>query len=230
MVFDGYTFTILKGLQTTLWVSLTSLLLALTLGVICATMRMSAHRWMNGIAALYSTVIRGVPDLVLMLLLFYGGQALLNTLLEAFAYEEYIEVSAGVAGVLTMGFIFGAYMGETFRGALMAIPPGQSEAGYAYGLSSWQVFYRIRFPQMVRFALPGITNNWLVLVKTTALISIIGLQDMMYHAKRAGEASAKPFTYILIVAGLYLLLTTLSILILRAVGKRYSGGVRVAEL
>ena len=227
---DGYTIVILKGLQTTLAISIASLLLAFILGIVCAIMRMSPNRWMNQIATVYSTVIRGVPDLVLMLLLFYGGQSLLNRLLEAIAYDGYIEVNASVAGILTMGFIFGAYMGETFRGALMAIPAGQSEAGYAYGMSVWQVFCRIRLPQMVRFALPGITNNWLVLVKTTALISVIGLQDMMYQAKRAAEATAKPFSYILIAAGLYLLLTTLSIIILRAIGKRYSIGVKVAEL
>jgi His/Glu/Gln/Arg/opine family amino acid ABC transporter permease subunit len=230
MMLEGYTLTILKGMQVTLMMSLFSLLLALALGMLCAMMRLSTHRWMNGIAAIYSTVIRGVPDLVLMLLLFYGGQSLINIMLEAVTYEGYVEVSAGIAGVLTVGLIFGAYMGETFRGALMAIPLGQSEAAYAYGLSTWQVFSRIRLPQMVRFALPGVTNNWLVLVKTTALVSVIGLQDMMYHAKRAGDATAKPFTYIVMVAGLYLLITTLSILILRAIGKRYSAGAKVAEL
>jgi arginine/ornithine transport system permease protein len=227
---DGYIITILDGLKISLGISLAALLLALILGVICALMRLSSSRWMNFVASVYSVVIRGVPDLVLMLILFYGGQTLLNELLLAVGYEEYIEISAGVAGVLTIGFIFGAYMGETFRGALMAIPAGQTEAGLAYGMTDWQIFCRIRLPQMVRYAMPGVTNNWLVLVKTTAIISVIGLQDMMYHAKRAGEATAKPFTYILIVAGLYLLITTVSIFVLRLIAKRYAVGVRVAEL
>ncbi len=230
MEFNGYFLLILEGLQTTLFVSIASLLLALCLGILCALMSMSAHRWLRKIAIIYSTVIRGVPDLVLMLLLFYGGQSLLNWLLEAIAYEGYIEINPGVAGVLTIGFIFGAYMAEAFRGAMRAIPQGQTEAGYAYGLTAKQVLFRIRLPQMVRFALPSVTNNWLVLVKTTSLISVIGLHDMMYQAKLAADATAKPFTYILIVAGLYLLITTVSILISRAIGKCYSNGVRLAEL
>lgn len=227
---DGYTLLILEGLHTTLLVSIASLLLALCLGIICAVMLLSQNYWLKKLAGVYSTVIRGVPDLVLMLLLFYGGQSLLNQLLEAIHYEGYIEIEPAVAGVITIGFIFGAYMGEAFRGALMVIPIGQMEAGYAYGLNAWQVFCRIRFPQMVRFAMPAVTNNWLVLAKTTALMSVIGLQDMMYQAKVAADATAKPFTYILIVAGLYLLITSISIVLLRLVGKRYSSGVRLAEL
>lgn len=230
MELEGYNLLILKGLKTTLVISFAALVLALFLGIVCAVMSVSSQGWLRKTAAVYSTVIRGVPDLVLMLLLFYGGQSLLNRFLEAFAYEGYIGVDPALAGIVTIGFILGAYMGEGFRGALLAVPVGQAQAGYAYGLTSWQVFFRILLPQMIRFALPAITNNWLVLVKTTALVSVIGLQDMMYQAKVAGEATARPFTYLLMVAGLYLLITTVSIVVLRVIGKRYSNGVKIAEL
>ncbi|WP_313432151.1 ABC transporter permease subunit, partial [Pseudomonas sp.] len=135
-----------------------------------------------------------------------------------------------IAGVCTMGFIFGAYLSETFRGAFMAIPRGQAEAGAAYGMTGMQVFRRVLLPQMVRFALPGFTNNWLVLTKATALISLIGLQDMMFKAKSAADATHEPFTFFLTVAALYLTLTSVSLLILRLVEKRYSVGTRLAEL
>lgn len=230
MELEGYNLLIFKGLGTTLFISLAALLLALVLGILCAAMSVSSKGWLRKTAAVYSTVIRGVPDLVLMLLLFYGGQSLLNRFLEAIDYEGYVAIDPRVAGILTIGFILGAYMGEAFRGALLAVPVGQTQAGYAYGLTSWQVFFRILFPQMVRFALPAITNNWLVLVKTTALVSVIGLQDMMYQAKVAGEATAQPFTYLLMAAGFYLLITTVSILALKIIGKRYSTGVKIAEL
>ena len=132
--------------------------------------------------------------------------------------------------MLTIGFIFGAYLTETFRGAIMAIPAGQREAGIAYGMSQWQVFARIIFPQMVRFALPGFTNNWLVLVKSTALVSVIGLSDMMSRAGHAAGATREPFTFYLTVAALYLLITGVSNLLLGMLQKRYALGVRTASL
>ena len=102
---------------------------------------------------------------------------------------DYIDVSPFFAGIATIGFIFGAYMAETFRGAIIAVDKGQLEAARAYGMSSWQVFHRVLFPQMMRHALPGFGNNWLVLLKTTALVSIIGLEDMVKAAADAGGST-----------------------------------------
>ena len=155
---------------------------------------------------------------------------LVNRIAPSLGYTAYIDINPFVAGVFTMGFIFGAYLSETFRGAFMAIAKGQAEAGAAYGMSGAQVFLRILVPQMIRFAIPGFTNNWLVLTKATALISVVGLQDMMFKAKNAADATREPFTFYLAVAGLYLLLTSVSLLLLRAVEKRYSVGVRTAEI
>ncbi|MNP51736.1 Histidine transport system permease protein HisQ [compost metagenome] len=145
-------------------------------------------------------------------------------------YEDYIDLNPLIAGIGTLGFIFGAYLSETFRGAFLGIPKGQAEAGVAYGMSPRQVFFRIQVPQMIRLAIPGFTNNWLVLTKATALISVVGLQDMMFKAKQAADATREPFTFFLAVAALYLVLTSVSLLALKYLERRYSVGVKVAEL
>ena len=132
------------------------------------------------IASSYTTVIRGVPDLVVMLLVFYGGTIGINHLLEMSGSKATLDINPFVAGVLTLGFIYGAYMTETFRGAILSIPKGQMEAAWAFGMGRTQTFLRITAPQMVRYALPGFTNNWLVLIKSTALVSLIGLKEMTY--------------------------------------------------
>jgi arginine/ornithine transport system permease protein len=227
---QGYLPSILDGAFVTLTVALSSLAVAVLLGLAGAAMKLSKSRAAKAVATVYTTVIRGVPDLVLMLLIFYGGQMAINELAPKLGYADYIDINPFVAGVLTIGFIFGAYLTETFRGAIMAIPAGQREAGIAYGMSTSQVLRRVIFPQMVRFALPGFTNNWLVLVKSTALVSIIGLSDMMNRAGMAAGATREPFTFYMTVAVLYLVITGVSNLLLGALQKRYSLGVRSASL
>ena len=222
----GYGPSIAEGTLLTLNVSLTSLALAAALGIAGALAKLSGSRLLRWGASLYTTVIRGVPDLVLMLLVFYGGQMLVNQLAYSVGYEEYIDINPYIAGVLTIGFIFGAYMTETFRGAIMAVPAGQLEAGEAYGMSRMQVILRILLPQMVRHALPGFGNNWLVLTKATALVSIIGLDDMVRKASLAAGSTRMPFTFYAVVAFNYLIITTVSIYLLRWLENRYSLGVR----
>ena len=140
-------------------------------------------------------------------------------------YKGFFEVNPYIAGVLTIGFIFGAYMAETFRGAILAVPSGQLEAGAAYGMSELQIIFRILLPQMVRHALPGYGNNWLVLTKATALVSIIGLDDMVRKASLAAGATRMPFTFYAVIALNYLVITTVSIYLLQWLEKKYSLGV-----
>ncbi len=222
----GYGPSIFEGTLLTLEVSLASLFLAVILGVFGAMAKLSRSVVLSSIAKIYTTVIRGIPDLVLMLLVYFGGQVLVNRLALLAGYNEYIDINPFIAGVSTIGFIFGAYMTETFRGAIIAVNPGQLEAGYAYGMSSIQVFGRILLPQMVRHALPGFGNNWLVLIKTTALVSIIGLDDMVRKAGMAAGATRMPFTFYVVVAINYLLITSVSIYLLKYLEERYSVGVR----
>ncbi len=221
---QGYGPALLAGTWITIAVGLLSLALACVLGMATALAKLQAGRFGRTAADVYTTVIRGVPDLVLMLIIFYGGQLLVNDIAAAVGYDGYVDVNPFVAGVLTIGVIFGAYMGETFRGAILAVPRGQIEAAQAFGMSGPMVFRRIMFPQMLRHALPGFGNNWLVLLKTTALISIIGLEDMMRKASLAAGATREPFTFYLAAALIYLALTTLSIWALRWAERRANLG------
>ena len=225
----AYLPSLLAGAQLTLAVALASLVLALLLGLAGAAAKLSASRFWRHAATAYTTVIRGVPDLVLMLLIFFGGQIAVNALMQKLGFD-YIDIDPFIAGVATLGFIFGAYFTETFRGAMLAVPAGQIEAGRAFGMSGWTVFRRITAPQMLRFALPSFTNNWLVLVKSTALVSVIGLNDMMQKAGQAAGATHQPFTFYLAVGALYLAITSVSVIALRALEQRVSRGVRVAAL
>lgn len=225
---QGYGPRLIEGAGVTVQLAVLSLLLAVFLGLLTAIAKMSRHWFLHRIATLYTTVIRGVPDLVLMLLLFYGGQigvnAVSDMLYDHFDIDIYFSFDAFAAGVLTIGFIFGAYMGETFRGAFMAVDNGQIEAGKAYGMSSALVFRRIRFPQMMRHALPGLSNNWMVLLKTTALVSVIGLTDMVRVAAEASRATHEPFVFLVPVAVAYLLIASITEWLFAWLQKRYNVG------
>ena len=223
---QGYGPSIFEGTILTLEVSLAALFIAMLLGIAGALSKLSSSRPLRIVAQAYTTIIRGIPDLVLMLLVFFGGQVFINQMGPLFGYDDYIDINPFIAGVSTIGFIFGAYMTETFRGAILAVQKGQLEAGSAYGMSPLMIFRRITLPQMVRHALPGFGNNWLVLIKTTALVSIIGLDDMVRKAGLAAGATRKPFTFYLMVAINYLIITSISIYILKYLERRYSVGVR----
>ena len=227
---SGYYYSILEGALLTVAVSLASLLVATLIGLAGAAAKLSGRRMLVWPATVYTTVVRGIPELLMMLLIFYGGAIGLNTLLEKMGSEASIDLNPFVAGSMTIGFIYGAYMTETFRGAILAIPKGQMEAAWAFGMSPFKTFIRITLPQMVRYALPGFTNNWLVLIKATALVSLIGLQDMTYLAKQASAAAREPFIFFLFAAAIYLIYTSISLWALRRLNARYSLGTEKVQL
>lgn len=225
---DGFLYPfILEGMLLTIELALLSLALSIVLGMIGAVAKLSSSYIAKGIAGTYTTLIRGVPDIVLMFIIFFGGQLLVNNIGDRLGWG-YIEISEFVAGTITLGVIFGAYMTESFRGGILAVPRGEIEAGYAFGMTASQVFFRVTLPQMVRHALPSFGNNWLVLAKATALVSVIGLEDMVFRAAQAGGTTRKPFTFYFTVAVLYLIITAVSDVGLRWMNKRYSVGVRRA--
>ncbi|WP_347485632.1 ABC transporter permease subunit [Vandammella animalimorsus] len=226
----GYYLSILQGALLTVALSLASLLVAIVLGLLGAGAKLSRNRLAMALGQIYTTVVRGVPELLLLLLVFYGGTTLLNMLLERLGYMQGISINPFMAGVLTIGFIYGAYMTENFRGAIKAIPIGQREAALAFGMQRWQVFRRITLPQMIRYVVPSFTNSWMALIKATALVSLINLQDMTYLATQAGRATREPFLFILLVAGIYLLFTSLSLWVLRKIHARYSLGSETISL
>jgi arginine/ornithine transport system permease protein len=228
-VLHGYLPAILQGLASTLTVAAVSLAIACVFGMVGAVAKLSKSRAARWAAEAYTTLIRGLPELVLMLFIFYGGQIVLNMVAERQGWG-YIDVPPFAAGTLTIGFVFGAYLTETFRGAILAIPKGQSEAALAFGMSRSQLLRRIVVPQMIRHAIPGFSNNWLVMVKATALVSIIGLDDMVHRANLAAAATREPFTFYAAIALLYLAVTTVSIFLLSRLEERYSLGVKQVQV
>jgi His/Glu/Gln/Arg/opine family amino acid ABC transporter permease subunit len=212
---------VLKGAYVTIGLSLAAVTLATLLGLLGAWAKLSASPTACKAADLYTTVVRGIPDLVLMLLLYYGGQALLNDIGDVTKLWRFIEFNQFAAGVLSIGFTFGAYMTETFRGAYFSVPRGEVEAGIAFGMGRSMLFLRIVWPQLIRYALPSYGNNWLSLMKSTALVSVIGLEDIVNNANSAGRATGQPFTFMFVVLIVYLILTAVSDVGLRWLGQRY---------
>ncbi len=228
MLLYGYWPAILGGLVLTLQVSALSLAIACVFGMAGAAAKLSGSRAARWSADVYTTLIRGMPELVLMLLIFYGGQIAINKIADSQGWG-YIDIPPFIAGVLTIGFIFGAYLTETFRGAILAVPRGQAEAGAAFAMSPAMVMRRIVLPQMVRHAIPGFANNWLIMIKASALVSIIGLDDMIHRAGLAAATTRAPFTFYMAVALIYLTLTSISIFLLSRLEARYSLGVKKVQ-
>jgi histidine transport system permease protein len=224
----GFGPLLLAGTWMTIKLSVLSLIVSIVLGLIGASAKLSGSVLLRAPAQLYTTLIRGVPDLVLMLLIFYSLQTWLSGITDALEWE-YIEIDPFAAGVITLGFIYGAYFTETFRGAILAVPRGQVEAATAYGLKRGQRFRYVVFPQMMRFALPGIGNNWQVLLKATALVSIIGLADLVKASQDAGKSTYQLFYFLVLAALIYLLITSASNFALRWAERRYSAGSREAQ-
>ncbi|MDF7681459.1 histidine ABC transporter permease HisQ [Enterobacteriaceae bacterium ESL0689] len=225
----GYSQVIFHGALITLVLALSSVVLAVLIGLIGAAAKLSAYRPLTLIFEGYTTLIRGVPDLVLMLLIFYGLQVALNMLTDALGIAQ-CDIDPMSAGIITLGFIYGAYFTETFRGAFLSVPKGHIEAATAFGLSHGQTFRRILFPAMMRYALPGIGNNWLVILKATALVSLLGLDDVVKTTQLAGKSTWHSFYFAVVCGGIYLIFTTLSNGVLLLLERRYSVGVRRAEL
>ena len=223
-----YRYLLLSGTVVTVQLAVGSLILSVALGLAGASAKLAHNPISNRFASAYTTLVRGVPDLVLMMLLFYGGQQIVNDLGTVTGWWDYLEIDQFIAGIGSIGFVFGAYMTETFRGAILAIPRGQIEAGISCGMTNLTIFRRITWPQMVRHALPSFTNNWLVLIKATALVSVIGLHDVVWNASTAGRSVREPFTFMFAVLLIYLALTAISDIGLRWLDRRYSAGVRPA--
>jgi histidine transport system permease protein len=231
----GYGPQILAGTVTTVELSILSLVVSFIIGLLGASAKLSKNRFVSGAATVYTTLIRGVPDLVLMLLIFYSLQIwlndftdYLNNLQDSFDFE--VSLDPFTSGVITLGFIYGAYFTETFRGAFMAVPRGQLEAARSFGMKPSLVFRRILFPQMMRYALPGLGNNWQVILKATALVSLIGLTDVIKASQNAGEGTFRTFYFMSIAGLVYLVLTTASNGVLMLLARKYAVGVRKAVL
>lgn len=223
---EGYGHLLWKGALLTLKVGVFSMVIALFLGLVAAMCKLSRMWILEFPAGVYTTVIRGIPELVLILLVYYGGPTLIQDVAAIFGQDIYVDLNPFVAGSMTIGFIYGAFATEVFRGAFMAVPRGQIEAARACGMGPLLSFRRIQMPQMWRFAIPGLGNVWMVLIKATALISVIQLPELMRNADVAARAIHKPFTCYFMASLLYLMITILSLVFQQWAEKRANRGVR----
>lgn len=225
----GYGHLLLEGAGITAAIALSAFLVAIVLGVIGALAKLSRNWLGRGIANLYTIVVRGVPELVLLLLFYYGGTILVQELAALITGDEQrIDINGFVAGVLVVGFVYGAFATEVFRGAFQSIPPGQIEAAIACGMRRGQVFWRIKLPQVWRFAIPGLANVWLVILKATAITSVIGLSELTRQATIVMNPTRRPFTVFVTAALLYLVMTALSDLVRTRLERRAALGLRRA--
>lgn len=217
-----------EGLQLTLIVGLCSLVVALAMGLLGSWGKLSSSAVARGAANTYTTVIRGVPELLLILLVYYGTPTLIQSIFQSFGHEIIIDVNPFIAGVLTIGFIYGAFATEIFRGAVLAVPKGQLEAAHAIGMTRAQVVRRVLLPQVWRFALPGLGNIWILLIKATALISVIQLPELMRNTDIAARSTRLPFTFFFAAALIYLAITVISMLVQQKIEAWANRGVRRA--
>ena len=224
----GYGWMLWQGLELTILVGLGALALALALGLLGAWGKLAKGRAGRWVAGTYTTVIRGVPELLLILLVYYGVPTLIQDIAEGAGYDIVIDINPFVAGVITIGFIYGAFTTEVFRGAFLAVPRGQIEAARAHGMGRALTFRRIVLPQMWRFALPGLGNVWMVLIKATALISVIQLEELMRNADIAARATKLPFTFFFVASLFYLGITVVSMVVQRRAEVWANRGVRRA--
>ena len=202
--------------------------LALVLGLFGAWGKLSHSKLGHGVADTYTTVIRGVPELILILIVYYGTPTLIQGVLENFGKDIIIDINPFLAGFITIGFIYGAFATEVFRGAFQAIDKGQIEAARAFGMSKTLAFRRILLPQVWRFALPGLGNVWMVLIKATALISVIQLPELLRNADIAARAVRLPFTFYFAASLIYLGITIVSMLALQRAETWANRGIRRA--
>lgn len=225
----GFEKVIFDGAMMTLKLSILSVIIAFILGLVGASAKLSGSRFLKIWFDFYTTLVRGVPDIILMLIVFYGLQIVLNSITESLGWVR-LQMEAFTTGFITLGIIYGAYFTETFRGAFMSVNKGEIEAASAFGLSKWQVFHRIMFPSMMRFALPGIGNNWMVILKATALVSLLSLNDIVQNTKTAIASPVTPndskLMFYTVAALIYLLFTTVSSIGLWWLERRFSAGVK----
>ncbi|WP_095163140.1 ABC transporter permease [Pseudomonas sp. Irchel 3F5] len=219
----GFGPALMAGTLMTVKLALSALLLGLVLGLLGALAKTSPYKPLQWLGGFYSTLVRGVPELLWVLLIYFGTVSLMNRLGELLNIPG-LELNAFAAGVIALGLCFGAYATEVFRGALLAIPKGHREAGLALGLSKGRIFSKLVLPQMWRIALPGLGNLFMILMKDTALVSVIGLEEIMRHSQIAVTVSKQPFTFYMVAAVIYLGLTVLAMTGMHFMEKRAGRG------
>ena len=208
----------------TIAVSITAMLIGFLFALIFTPLKLSKNKLFNLIGNSYTTVVRGVPELLVIYLLFFGGSGAVMFVASIFGYNEYIEINAFITGSFSIGIISGAYSTEVFRGAIQSIDKGQFEAAKVMGLSKFAQFYKIILPQTLRLAIPNLSNVWQITLKDTSLISVTGLVEIMRQSYIAAGSTRDPLFFYSFAAVLYLMLTFLSMKIINKLEAKYSRG------
>jgi len=199
-----------RATAMTVAVASCAFLLGLVVGSLGAWAKASGGRVAVVVVDAYTTVIRGIPELLVIYLLFFGGSGALMFFARMFGHTGYVEINAFATGAIAIAIVNGAYSLEVIRGAVQSVPKGEIEAAKAFGMSPWILFRRVLAPQTLRFALPGLGNVWQLALKETALISVTGLVEIMRQATVGAGSTKQPFTFYAVACVLYLLLTTVS--------------------
>jgi len=200
------------------------MLIGFFFALIFTPLKLSKNRFLNLIANTYTTIIRGVPELLVIYLFFFGGSAAVMFVASIFGYGEYIEINAFITGAFSIGIISGAYSTEVFRGAIQSIDKGQFEAANVLGLSKFGKFFKIILPQTLRLALPNLSNVWQITLKDTSLIMVTGLVEIMRQSYVAAGSTRDPLFFYSCAAVLYLFLTFLSMKLINRLELKYSKG------
>ena len=208
----------------TIAVSITAMLIGILFSIIFTPLKLSNNKIFNFIANSYTTVIRGVPELLVIYLFFFGGSGAVMFVASMFGYNEYIEINAFITGSFAIGIISRAYSTEVFRGAIHSIDRGQFEACKSLGFKKYIYFFKVIIPQMLRLAIPNLSNVWQITLKDTSLISVTGLVEIMRQSYIAAGSTRDPLFFYSFAALLYLVLTFLSMKILNKLEKNYSRG------
>lgn len=213
----------LRGLLNTLHIALGAYALGLFIGFGGALGKINGGIITRWLLEIYTTIIRAVPELVLILLLYYAGTGAINAILDSMGYRP-IDISGLVAGIAVLGIVQGAYATEVLRGAMLAVPQGQTEAAAAFGMSRWQILRRITVPAMLPLALPGMSNLWLIVTKDTALLAVVGFSELALTTRQAAGSTRAYFTFFFAAACLYLLVTLLSNQVFKLIERRARRG------
>ena len=208
----------------TIAVSITAMLIGFLFALIFTPLKLSKNKFLNFIANSYTTIIRGVPELLVIYLFFFGGTGAVMFVASIFGYNEYIEINAFITGAFAIGIISGAYSTEVFRGAIQSIDKGQFEASKVLGLNKFGQFFRIILPQTLRLAIPNLSNVWQITLKDTSLISVTGLVEIMRQSYIAAGSTRDPLLFYSFAAVLYLMLTFLSMKLINRLETKYSRG------
>jgi len=206
----GWSDDIAYGVFITVSLALATLPLGLVIGFLVALAKQSSESSLRLAGNIYTTIFRGLPELLTLFLVYYGAQIGIQRIVQLVSPSTTVEVNSFVAGMVALGVVFSSYASEVLLSAFRAIAQGQYEAGFAIGLTRFQTMRLVILPQLVRIALPGLGNLWLILLKDTALVSVIGLSDTLRQSNIASRVTKEPFLFFSVACLIYLVLAIIS--------------------